>query len=372
MEQLDWTLLVTGGAGFIGSNFVRRLLAERRSALVINLDALTYAGSRATLEELRAHPNHIVAEGRIGDRNLIGALLHKYEPAAIVNFAAETHVDRSILAPASFVQTNVVETCALLDVALEYWQSLDPQCQQAFRFLHISTDEVYGSLESDGFFTEQAVYAPNSPYAASKAAADHLARAYHKTYGLPVIRVHPSNNYGPYQHPEKLVPLMILRALEGLPLPVYGDGQNVRDWLHVEDCCDAILTVLENGQPGGVYNVGARNEKSNIEIVRMVCRALDEMMPPAANPRLEARRLGTYEELIVFVKDRPGHDRRYGIDPTAIETQLGWRAKEPLEAGIRKTVQWYLSNGQWCEQAQGEEYREWVRENYGERMGDGT
>lgn len=365
-------VLITGGAGFIGSNFIRRLLAERRSALVVNLDALTYAGSRATLADLGAGRNHIIVEGRIGNRELVGAVMHMYEPAAVVNFAAETHVDRSILSPASFVQTNVVETCALLEVALEYWRSLDPHRQQAFRFLHISTDEVYGSLEGAGSFTEQSVYAPNSPYAASKAAADHFARAFQKTYGLPVIRVHPCNNYGPYQHPEKLIPLMILRALEGLPLPVYGDGQNVRDWLYVEDCCDAILTVLEKGQPGGVYNIGARNERSNIEIVRMVCGTLDEVMPPAANPRLEGRRLGTYEELITFVKDRPGHDRRYAIDPTAIETELGWQAKVPFAAGIRKTVRWYLSNGQWCEQVRGAKYREWVRQNYGERVGDGT
>ena len=298
--------------------------------------------------------------------------MDKYQPAAIVNFAAETHVDRSILSPASFVQTNVVETCALLDVALEYWRSLDPLRQQAFRFLHISTDEVYGSLEGGGFFTEQSPYAPNSPYAASKAAADHFARAYHKTYGLPVIRVHPSNNYGPYQHPEKLIPLMILRALEGVPLPVYGDGQNVRDWLYVEDCCDAILAALEKGQPGRAYNVGARNERSNLEIVRTVCRTLDDMLPPAANPRLKGRRPGTYDDLITFVKDRPGHDRRYAIDPTVIETELGWRAKEPFDTGICKTVRWYLSNGQWCEQVRGEEYREWVRANYGERVGDGA
>lgn len=371
MPLIDGTLLVTGGAGFIGSNFIRRLLAERGSVLVVNLDALTYAGNRATLEDLGTHPNHLVVEGRIGDRDLIGALIHKYEPAAIVNFAAETHVDRSILSLASFVQTNVVETCALLEVALEYWRSLGPRWQETFRFLHISTDEVYGSLEGGGFFTEQSPYAPNSPYAASKAAADHFARAYNMTYGLPMVWVRASNNYGPYQHPEKLIPLMILRALEGLPLPVYGDGQNVRDWLYVEDCCDALLTVLEKGQPGRVYNVGARNERSNLEIVRMVCRTLDDMLPPAANPRLEGRRLGTYEELITFVKDRPGHDRRYAIDPAAIETELGWRAKEPFDTGICKTVRWYLSNSQWCEEVRGEEYREWVRANYDERGGDG-
>jgi dTDP-glucose 4,6-dehydratase len=320
-------LLVTGGAGFIGSNFVLSTIAETGEALV-NLDKLTYAGSLRHLEPLRDDPRHIFVQGDIGDRALVRELLKKHKPRAIVHFAAESHVDRSIAGPAAFVQTNIVGTFSLLEEARAHSKDLI--------FLHVSTDEVYGSLgPADAAFSETTPYAPNSPYAASKAASDHLVRAYHHTYGLRTLTTNCSNNYGPHQFPEKLIPLMISHALAGKALPVYGDGQNVRDWLYVGDHCAAIRRVLEKGTAGEVYNIGGGAEKTNIELVRLICALLDELSPRAA---------GRYAELISFVKDRPGHDRRYAIDASKITRELGWRPRESFDSGLRKTVQWYLKN----------------------------
>jgi dTDP-glucose 4,6-dehydratase len=353
MEESTQTILVTGGAGFIGGNFVLRALGSG-AFRVINLDALTYAGNLDTLASVSEHPDHVFVRGRIGERALVERLLAEHRVRAVVNFAAETHVDRSIDGPRAFVETNVVETCELLEAALSYWGSLEGEERLGFRFLHVSTDEVYGTLGASGKFTEESPYRPNSPYAASKAAADHLVRAYHHTYGLPTLTTNCSNNYGPYQFPEKLVPLMIYNALRGEPLPVYGDGRQIRDWLYVGDHCRAIERVLQEGRVGEVYNVGGRGERTNLEVVGKVCSLLDEMVPDSAHV--------PHEALISFVEDRPGHDRRYAIDASKMERELGWRPQESFESGMRKTVSWYLENREWCERALSDAYR-------GERLG---
>lgn len=333
------TLLVTGGAGFIGGNFVLDLVGQG-GFRVVNLDKLTYAGNLDTLAVLRGHPDHVFVQGDIGDRALVERLLAEHRPDAIVNFAAESHVDRSIDGPAEFVQTNVVGTLNLLERALGYWRSLPLERQDGFRFLHVSTDEVYGSLGPVGKFTEETAYAPNSPYSASKAASDHLVRAFHHTYGLPTLTTNCSNNYGPYQFPEKLIPLMIQKALAGESLPVYGDGRNVRDWLYVRDHCRAIQRVLEAGRTGEVYNVGGDSERENIHVVKTICGMLDQRRPLADGRRRES--------LITYVKDRPGHDRRYAIDSSKLQRELGWAPQETFETGIARTVDWYLDNQAWC------------------------
>jgi dTDP-glucose 4,6-dehydratase len=351
-------ILVTGGAGFIGANFILDWL-RLNDEPVINLDKLTYAGNLESLASVANDPRHVFVHGDIGDRVLVGQLLAEHRPRAIVNFAAESHVDRSIHGPEDFIQTNVVGTFHLLEEARGYWMALADADKAAFRFLHVSTDEVYGSLGSDDApFTETTPFAPNSPYSASKAASDHLVRAYHHTYGLPVLTTNCSNNYGPYQFPEKLIPLMILNATQGKALPIYGDGMNVRDWLYVADHCAAIRTVLEQGRPGEIYNVGGWNEMPNIEIVKTVCALLDEMRPDPA---------GSYARLVTYVKDRPGHDRRYAIDASKIHRELGWKPAETFDTGIRKTVRWYLDNMAWVERVASGAYRKWVDENYGER-----
>ena len=332
------TLLVTGGAGFIGANFVLDTLAARQGRIV-NLDKLTYAGNLDTLSALRDDADHVFVQGDIGDRALVERLLREHQPAAIVNFAAESHVDRSIDGPAAFVETNVVGTLALLEAALAYWRESPLERQDAFRFLHVSTDEVYGSLGPVGRFTEESPYQPNSPYSASKAASDHLVRAFHHTYGLPTLTTNCSNNYGPFQFPEKLIPLMIQKALAGEPLPVYGDGRNVRDWLFVGDHCTAIRRVLEIGRVGEVYNVGGDAERENIHVVKTICALLDERRPLANGKKRES--------LISYVRDRPGHDRRYAIDASKIKRDLGWRQSESFESGIARTVDWYLEHQDW-------------------------
>lgn len=348
-------LLVTGGAGFIGSNFVRQNILEN-DIKIINLDKLTYAGNLDSLADVMNSPNHVFVEGSIEDRSLVMDLLNKYKPDAVINFAAESHVDRSIDAPSEFIQTNIVGTFELLEAVRAYWSGLDTTERKKFRFLHVSTDEVYGSLGEIGFFTENTPYAPNSPYSASKAASDHLVRAYHHTYGLPTLTTNCSNNYGPYHFPEKLIPLVITNALAGKQLPVYGNGQNVRDWLFVIDHCNAIYTVLEKAFPGEVYNVGGNNEKTNLQVVHTLCDLLDELRP---------RQDGiSYREQIVFVKDRPGHDQRYAIDSSKLQKDLGWTPRETFETGLRKTVQWYLENQEWCQRVTDGSYR-------GERLGIG-
>jgi dTDP-glucose 4,6-dehydratase len=355
------TILVTGGAGFIGSNFVLDWLAspEHRDETVVNLDALTYAGNLANLASLRGDARHVFVQGDICDRALVDSLLATHRPRAIVHFAAESHVDRSIHGPGAFMKTNVEGTFTLLEAARSHWATLPQAEQAAFRFHHVSTDEVYGSLgPGDPAFTETHPYQPNSPYSASKAASDHLVRAWHHTYGLPVLTTNCSNNYGPYHFPEKLIPLMIVNALAGKPLPVYGDGQQVRDWLYVGDHCAAIRTVLARGRVGETYNIGGWNEKPNLEIVQTVCALLDELRPDPAGPRAR---------LITHVKDRPGHDRRYAIDARKIERELGWRPAETFASGIRKTVQWYLDHDDWVAQVQSGAYREWVATNYATR-----
>lgn len=350
-------ILVTGGAGFIGANFV--LDWVRLGGTVINLDKLTYAGNLENLEELADNPQHTFVRGDIGDRQLVGRLLAEHQPVAIVNFAAESHVDRSIHGPEDFIQTNVVGTFHLLDETRSYWNGLPEASRQAFRFLHVSTDEVYGSLKpADPAFTEQTAYAPNSPYSASKAASDHLVRAYHHTYGLPVLTTNCSNNYGPYQFPEKLIPLVIHNALAGKPLPIYGDGSNVRDWLYVGDHCSAIRRVLEAGKVGETYNIGGCNEKTNLEVVHALCSMLDQAKPKGS---------GSYSDQITFVQDRPGHDRRYAINAAKIADELGWVPQETFESGIEKTVAWYLDNRQWTEHVASGTYRQWVETNYGNR-----
>ena len=341
------TWLVTGGAGFIGGNFV--LDAVRSGIRVVNLDALTYAGNLDTLSPLEGEPGHHFVQGDIGDRGLVDRLLAEYRPSALVNFAAESHVDRSIDGPAAFVQTNVVGTLALLESARDYWRSLEGEARAGFRFLHVSTDEVYGSLGDTGKFTETTPYAPNSPYSASKAASDHLVRAFHHTYGLPVLTTNCSNNYGPYQFPEKLIPLIIQKALAGEPLPVYGDGRNVRDWLFVQDHCAAIRRVLEAGRVGETYNVGGDAERENIHVVKTICALLDQRRPRADGAKRESQ--------ISFVKDRPGHDRRYAIDASKIQGELGWAPTVSFEQGIAATVDWYLANMDWVERVLDGSYR---------------
>ena len=350
------TLLVTGGAGFIGSNFVLDWLADPATEPIVNLDALTYAGNRQNLAALARDARHVFVHGDITERALLDRLLAEHRPRAVLHFAAESHVDRSIHGPGAFIRTNVEGTSTLLEAARAHWSGLDGNARAAFRFHHVSTDEVYGSLSLDApAFTETHPYEPNSPYSASKAASDHLVRAWHHTYGLPVLTTNCSNNYGPYHFPEKLIPLMIVNALAGKPLPLYGDGLQVRDWLYVGDHCSAIRTVLARGRPGEVYNVGGWNEKTNREIVHTVCALLDELRPDPAGP---------HARLITHVKDRPGHDRRYAIDARKIERELGWRPAETFDTGIRKTVQWYLDHADWVAQVQSGTYRDWVATNY--------
>ena len=354
-------ILVTGGAGFIGSNFVLDWLASS-SEPVVNLDKLTYAGNRANLAALQGDARHSFVQGDIGDAALIDRLLAEHRPRAIVNFAAESHVDRSIHGAEDFIATNVVGTFRLLESARGYWNELAAGEKAAFRFLHVSTDEVYGTLAPDApAFTETHVYEPNSPYSASKAASDHLVRAWHHTHGLPVLTTNCSNNYGPYHFPEKLIPLIIVNALAGKPLPIYGDGQQVRDWLYVTDHCSAIRRVLEAGRPGEVYNIGGWNEKTNLQIVHTLCELLDELQPRADGQ--------SYRTQITHVTDRPGHDRRYAIDARKIERELGWRPAETFDTGIRKTVQWYLANPEWVENVQSGAYRDWVSTHYGAGQG---
>jgi len=354
------TILVTGGAGFIGTNFVLQWIANT-DARVVNLDLLTYAGNRRNLQSVENDPRHIFVHGDICDHALVASLLKEHRPRAIVNFAAESHVDRSISGPAAFIQTNIFGTFTLLEQARAYWDSLDSEAKTAFRFLHVSTDEVYGTLQPDDpAFQETTPYAPNSPYAASKASSDMLVRAWHHTYGLPVLTTNCSNNYGPFQFPEKLIPLIILNALEGKPLPVYGDGLNVRDWLFVEDHCAAIRRVLENGRPGETYNIGGNSERQNIDVVTTICDFLDELQP---NPAIGARR-----KLITYVKDRPGHDRRYAIDATKISRELDWHPAQQFESGIRRTIEWFLAHRDWVNEVRSGAYHQWIEQNYAERL----
>jgi len=350
------TILITGAAGFIGANFVLDWLAQSQEP-VVNLDKLTYAGNLETLASLEGDARHIFVQGDIGDSALVASLLAKHRPRAVINFAAESHVDRSIHSPEDFIQTNIVGSFRLLEAVRAYWGSLAADDKAAFRLLHVSTDEVYGSLgPGDAAFSETHRYEPNSPYSASKAASDHLVRAYHHTYGLPVLTTNCSNNYGPYHFPEKLIPLMIVNALAGKALPVYGDGMQVRDWLYVKDHCSAIRRVLEAGRLGEVYNIGGWNEKPNIDIVKTVCTLLDELRPRADGT--------SYSTQISYVKDRPGHDRRYAIDASKIERELGWKPAETFETGIRKTVQWYLDHPEWVANVQSGAYRDWVQTQY--------
>lgn len=351
------TIMVTGGAGFIGSNFVLAGCA-RSDARFINLDRLTYAGNLKSLDCLQHEQNHLFVHGGIGDRDLVRTLLAQHCPDAVVNFAAESHVDRSIAGPDAFIQTNVVDTFHLLEEVRTYWLRLPSTKRKAFRLLHVSTDEVYGSLQpGDPPFTETTAYSPNSPYSASKAAADHLVRAFHHTYGLPCITTNCSNNYGPRQFPEKLIPLMILNGLSGKPLPVYGDGRNVRDWLFVEDHCEALGLVLERGRVGEVYNIGGRCEMTNLDVVKSICEVLDTMLPQS--------KFRPHASLITFVQDRPGHDRRYAVDCGKIEQELGWSPKESFAGGLTKTIAWYLENEDWVDSIKTGDYRQWIKKHYG-------
>lgn len=350
------TILVSGGAGFIGGNFVLDWL-ERHDETVVNLDKLTYAGNLDTLKGLKGNNRHVFVHGDIGDRELVSDLLAMHRPRAVINFAAESHVDRSIHGPGDFIQTNIVGTFNLLEAVRGHWDGLPEDEKQAFRLLHVSTDEVYGTLSKDDApFNELNRYEPNSPYSASKAASDHLVRAWHHTYGLPVLTTNCSNNYGPYHFPEKLIPLVILNALSGKSLPIYGDGQQIRDWLYVRDHCSAIRRVLEAGKLGETYNVGGWNEKPNLDVVHTICAILDELRPKADG--------GTYSDQITFVKDRPGHDRRYAIDARKLERELGWKPQETFETGIRKTIEWYLDNQDWVQNVTSGAYREWVGKQY--------
>jgi dTDP-glucose 4,6-dehydratase len=350
------TILVTGAAGFIGSNFVLDW-CQQSTEEVVSLDLLTYAGNLENLSSLNNNPHHHFIQGNIGDRKLVSELLQKHRVRAVLNFAAESHVDRSILSPGDFIETNIVGTYNLLESVRGYWVDLDESAKKDFRFLHVSTDEVYGSLsKTDPAFRETNRYEPNSPYSASKAASDHLVRAWHHTYGLPVITTNCSNNYGPYHFPEKLIPLCILNALNGKPLPIYGDGQQVRDWLYVKDHCSAIRRVLEKGRLGETYNVGGWNEKANLDVVKILCSILDELKPKVDGTR--------YESQITYVKDRPGHDRRYAIDATKLEKELGWRPQETFETGIKKTIEWYLNNQDWVSHVVSGEYKRWVEKQY--------
>jgi dTDP-glucose 4,6-dehydratase len=358
--RMNDTILVTGGAGFIGSNFALQWL-EHVGSPVVNLDRLTYAGNPRNLDSIQRDTRHLLVHGDICDAELIGTLLREHRPRALVHFAAESHVDRSIVAPDAFIRTNVEGTFRLLEKAKSYWSGLEESEKRAFRFLHVSTDEVYGSLgPNDPAFSETTSYAPNSPYAASKAASDHLVRAYHHTFGLPVLTTNCSNNYGPFQFPEKLIPLMIMNALEGKPLPVYGDGANVRDWLYVEDHCAAIRTVLERGRVGETYNIGGNSEKKNLDVVHTICDLVDEMSSDG--------KPGSRRKLITYVKDRPGHDRRYAIDATKITQELDWRPAEQFESGLRRTVRWYLDHLDWVENVRTGAYLQWIEQNYGERL----
>jgi dTDP-glucose 4,6-dehydratase len=348
-------IVVTGGAGFIGSNFILQRM-QAHSTLIVNFDKLTYAGNPRNLESVAGDARYHFVQGDIADRDVVRETLERREPCAIVHFAAESHVDRSIRGPEDFIHTNINGTFALLEQVRAYWSALSEGDRARFRFLHVSTDEVYGSLgPNDPPFSETTPYAPNSPYAASKAGSDHLVRAYHHTYGLPTVTTNCSNNYGPFQFPEKLMPLMILNAQAGKPLPVYGDGKNVRDWLYVEDHCEAISAVLAHGKPGETYNIGGRSEKPNLEIVQTICDLLDELSPEKGRSR---------RELITFVKDRPGHDRRYAIDARKIERELGWKPRETLDTGLRKTVRWYLENKDWVRDVTSGSYREWIATHY--------
>jgi len=347
------TILITGGAGFIGSNFVRHALAHSAGKIVI-VDKLTYAGSLLNLAEPFADPRVTFVKADIADQPAIASTFREHRPGAVVNFAAETHVDRSIDGPRPFIDTNIVGTFVLLETALALMRDLPEDERSRFRFLHVSTDEVYGSLGTEGQFNEQTPYAPNSPYAASKASADHLVRAYVHTFGLPAIITNCSNNYGPFQFPEKLIPLMILNAIDGRPLPVYGDGGNVRDWLHVEDHCAGVMAALERGEPGEKYNIGGNSERTNLQVVDALCAALEDLVPAATNAAVKDH--GSYQALRTFVPDRPGHDRRYAIDASKIERELGWRASHNFESGLRATVEWYVNNREWCRQVQSGRY----------------
>jgi dTDP-glucose 4,6-dehydratase len=354
-------VLVTGGAGFIGSNFVLDWVRTQPDR-IINLDSLTYAGNPNNISSILHSPQHELVVGSINDSELVSSLLRRHQPRAIVHFAAESHVDRSIHGPEAFIETNVVGTFRLLQCAREYWSGLSSDANANFRFLHVSTDEVYGSLgPNDPLFSETTPYAPNSPYAASKAASDHLVRSFHHTYGLPALITNCSNNYGPRQFPEKLIPLMIVNALAGKPLPIYGDGLNIRDWLYVADHCDAIRTVLAGGTPGETYNIGGWNEKANLDVVRTITTVLQEEAP---KPDVK------YDSLVTFVKDRPGHDRRYAIDATKVQKQLGWTPKQTFETGIRETIRWYLNNSEWIENVTSGAYKDWIAKNYVARAGE--
>ncbi|MBW4463172.1 MAG: dTDP-glucose 4,6-dehydratase [Nodosilinea sp. WJT8-NPBG4] len=353
------TFLVTGGSGFIGSNFVLKARQEQW-ANIINLDQLTYASNPNSLDGLKNDSGYQFIHGDIGDLELVSSILLRYRPGAILNFAAESHVDRSIVGPEAFIQTNILGTFRLLEATRSYWNELSLEDQRAFRFLHVSTDEVYGSLgPEEAPFCETTPYAPNSPYSASKAASDHLVRAYHHTYRLPTLTTNCSNNYGPYQFPEKLIPFTILSALEGKPLPIYGDGQNIRDWLYVEDHCDAIYQVIQRGAIGETYNIGGLNEKTNLSVVESICALLDDLAPKGSIK---------HSSLITFVKDRPGHDKRYAIDCRKIHAELGWEPKEIFDSGLLKTVKWYLENVAWVKQVQSDDYHNWIHENYSSRL----
>jgi len=358
------TWIVTGGAGFIGSNFVR-LALERSDAHIVVLDALTYAGNRLSLADVERHPRYSFIRADIADRRAVREILERLEPRAIVNFAAESHVDRSIDGPAAFVQTNIVGTFELLEASRQMLARTERSVAEAFRFLHVSTDEVYGSLGATGAFEETTPYEPNSVYSASKASADHLVRAYHETFGLPCLLTNCSNNYGPYQFPEKLIPLMILNAIEGKPLPIYGDGGNVRDWLYVKDHCEGILLALQRGRPGEKYNIGGGNERTNLQIIDALCESLEAALPAASNPALARAQVSEYRELKQFVPDRPGHDRRYAINAGKIRRELGWRPTLDLEAGLAATIRWYIERRDWCEAVQSGNYRR-------ERLGIGS
>lgn len=356
MQTNPSVILVTGGAGFIGSNFVRQRIACGGET-ILNLDKLTYAGNLENLDSLSGDPRHCFVRGDIGDQDLLRGLLRNHRPRAVINFAAESHVDRSIHGPKDFIHTNILATFEMLECIREYWNALDSSSQTAFRLLHVSTDEVYGSLApGEPAFTENHPCRPNSPYSASKASSDHLVRALHHTYGVPVLTTNCSNNYGPFQFPEKLVPLMIHNAVAGKPLPVYGDGQQIRDWLYVGDHCEAVSLVLEQGIPGEIYNVGGESERTNLEVVHTLCAILDELRPKRGG--------GSYSEQITFVTDRPGHDRRYAMDISKITRELGWRPKETFASGIKKTVSWYLSNAGWVERVVSGEYQRWVKKQY--------
>ncbi len=362
------TILLTGGSGFIGTNMVR-LLVNSGKYHVVNLDALTYAANPFSLEDLNSNSDYEFVNGNIMDRGLVSALFAKHHPAGVMHLAAESHVDRSIVSADDFVQTNVVGTYTMLEAARTYWNGLSDEEKKSFRFLHVSTDEVFGSLGPDGYFSEETPYAPNSPYSASKASSDHFVRAYYHTYGLPTVITNCSNNYGPYQFPEKLIPLIIMNALSGKALPVYGDGSNVRDWIYVEDHCKAVRLAFEKGRPGEVYAIGANNEQKNLNLITEICSILDDVAPPVEIPELRERGLQSYRDLIRFVTDRPGHDRRYAIDSAKITRELGWQPEVGFEAGLRRTIEWYLSNPKWVDQASGGSYGEWIEKNYAWRAG---